>query len=29
LTFNERLPAVLQPARFARLSVEWRRQRSR
>jgi len=25
LTFNQRLPAVLQPARFARLSVEWRR----
>jgi hypothetical protein len=24
-TFNQRLPAVLQPARFARLSVEWRR----
>jgi hypothetical protein len=25
LTFNERLPAVLQPARFARVSLEWRR----
>ncbi|MGA2117343.1 MAG: carboxypeptidase-like regulatory domain-containing protein [Bryobacteraceae bacterium] len=25
LTFNQRLPAVLQPARFARLGLEWRR----
>jgi hypothetical protein len=25
LSFDQRLPAAIQPARFARLSVEWQR----